>query len=228
MVTIGSARINELVTISGGKAGDQTGREVAQEEFYVHSLGWVILRAKNAEHAARLAHGMRTACNNDKIGYSQTTRNDIMKSGIFTSKPTTCDCSSLVRAIVKYACGVDVGSFTTHTEKSVLLRSGLFDAHNFYNITDLREGDILVTPKKGHTVIVTSIGDKPTVTGYYPAYKGNSKSIVDALIAVGEYKTTFANRKRIARANGLPSYTGTARENLHLLSLLSCGKLKKN
>ena len=43
---IGSARIDENGRISGGRAGDQTGVEVAIEDYYKHSKGWRAFRAK--------------------------------------------------------------------------------------------------------------------------------------------------------------------------------------
>ena len=42
-VYIGSARIDERGKISGGAAGDQTGKEVSYQTWYLHSKGWVVL-----------------------------------------------------------------------------------------------------------------------------------------------------------------------------------------
>ena len=63
-------------------------------------------------------------------------------------------------------------------------------------------------------------------TNYYPKYKGRSESIVEALrsIRVG---TSFGFREKIARANGIKHYEGTASQNEQLLKLLKAGKLKK-
>ena len=69
MVTIGSARIDENGNIIGGMAGDQTGREVCTEAYYVHKLGWVMLRPKDPKMAIRLAKAMMDACSNKNIGY---------------------------------------------------------------------------------------------------------------------------------------------------------------
>lgn len=155
-VRFGSARIDENGNISGGKAGDQTGREVCQENGYIHNQGWVILRSKNAKHAAALANAMVTACNNDNIGYSQGDRYGVVKNGVKSSVKTSADCASLVRACIKAACGIDTGDFYTGTEKSVVLKTGLFDEVKFTTLSALYTGDILVTKTKGHTVIVTS------------------------------------------------------------------------
>ena len=54
-VIIGSARIDERGKASGGKAGDQTGKEVSTQNWYKHSKGWVLLRPKDPEKAAKIA-----------------------------------------------------------------------------------------------------------------------------------------------------------------------------
>ena len=61
---------------------------------------------------------------------------------------------------------------------------------------------------------------------YYKKYTGKSVSLVDALKAV-KVSNTLANRKKIAKANGIKNYTGTAKENTKLLELLKKGKLLK-
>ena len=46
-VIIGHSSIDENGKISGGKAGDQTTKEVCTRSFYMHSKGWVVLRPVN-------------------------------------------------------------------------------------------------------------------------------------------------------------------------------------
>lgn len=62
---------------------------------------------------------------------------------------------------------------------------------------------------------------------YYPKYKGLSISIVDALKSVGVKDVTITMRKKIAKANGIANYKGTASQNLKMLKLLKKGKLIK-
>lgn len=63
---------------------------------------------------------------------------------------------------------------------------------------------------------------------YYPKYTGaTNTSIISGLIGVGETDTTIAHRKKIAEANGIKGYAGTAAQNLQLLNLLKQGKLIK-
>ena len=56
------------------------------------------------------------------------------------------------------------------------------------------------------------------------SYKGNS--IVDGLKSVG-VNSSYDNRKKIAQANGIKNYTGTASQNTALLNKLKKGTLKK-
>lgn len=64
----------------------------------------------------------------------------------------------------------------------------------------------------------------PSESRYFAACAKDETSIVDALKALGE-NSGFAYRKRIAEANGISGYMGTAKENIRLLSLLRQGQL---
>ena len=227
-VIIGSARHDEHGNCySGGKAGDQTGQEVSTQKFYNHSKGWNVLTAKDNKVAEKLAEAMQIACGNKNIGYDQSERYGVIKHGINTKVKTECDCSSLVRACIIYASGKDVGDFNTSNERTVILKSGLFDDMGTYKVGDtLYNGDILVTRTKGHTVIVVS-GAKKSKGKYYPKYTGNSNSIVEALKAVGEDDVSKEHRAEIAKKNGFSNFKFTSEENSKMISLLKKGKLKK-
>lgn len=163
-ITIGSARVDERGTYSGGKAGDQTGKEVSTQAFYVHKKGWMVIRPKDPTHAKKIAEKMLIACNNSNLGYDQNERLGVIKNGVASKIKTECDCSALVRACVKEATGIDPGNFTTANETEILLRTGLFEkAEAYHNGMKIYTGDILVTKTKGHTVICTSGYDR-TVT----------------------------------------------------------------
>jgi hypothetical protein len=203
------------------------------QEFYVHSKGLYILRAKNTVHAHKIAERMVKACNNANIGYSQADRGAILKDGIESAKKTNTDCSALVRQCVKEATGVDVGNFTTVNEANTLVKSGLFDKLTYKSGMKLMTGDILVTKTKGHTAVVIS-GENPdgttekvATTSYYPKYTGKGTSLVSALATVGEKDTSFNHRKKIATANGISNYSGTVAQNLTLVNLLKNGKCVK-
>lgn len=70
-VKIGSARIDENGKAHGGKAGDQTGKEVSTQNWYLNSKGWRVYRAKNPAVAEKIAQCMERACANSAIGYDQ-------------------------------------------------------------------------------------------------------------------------------------------------------------
>lgn len=177
-ILVGSARIDENGNISGGEAGDQTGKEVCTQAMYVHSKGWYVLRPKNVTYAALIASKMLTACNNNNIGYDQNNRLGVVKYGVATTTKTEADCSSLVRECVKEATGTDPGDFTTASEASALEATGLFESKFAYvsqEKTPVYNGDILVTKTKGHTVIVVS---------------GNSRNTSESSSSTSSTKTT--------------------------------------
>lgn len=161
-IIIGSARSDENGNISGGRVGDQTGREVSTQLFYMHSKGWYRLRPKNAEHAKKMAQAMKNACDNENFGYDQGNRaavKIVKKYGSTkaVTEKTETDCSNLVRACILEATGEDVGEFYTGNEADVLEKSGLFEKRaEVKSSADVCDGDVLVTKTKGHTVIVTS------------------------------------------------------------------------
>ena len=78
MVLFGSARIDENGKITGGKPGDQTGREVATQSYYMSKKGWIGLRQKDPLVAVKLAEAMLEACNNNCIGYNQNKRSGVI------------------------------------------------------------------------------------------------------------------------------------------------------
>lgn len=235
-ILIGSARIDEHGKITGGAKGDQKQTstpdykgEVSMQPFYYHSKGWFILRPISPDVAMRIAASMITACNNPKIGYNQNERLGVVKNGTDSKVYTNCDCSSLVRQCVKEASGIDVGNFTTVNAPSVLENSGLFEKRKAYiKGMTLYTGDVLCTKTKGHIVAVTSgaarVADD---TKFYPVFVGTTTSITAALSAVGETDTSYAHRTKIAKKNGIKTYSGTAEQNTLLLNLLKQGKLKK-
>ena len=231
-VLIGSARIDEHGNASGGKAGDQKQKannpdlvgEVSVQNYYLHKQGWRVLRPNRNAH--ELAFAMLRACNNPNIGYDQNQRLGVVQHGTDTNVATECDCSSLVRQCVKEATGVDVGNFTTINEAQTLIKSGLF-REVVLDKNTLQEGDVLVTKTKGHTAIVVQGAVASTSSvAYYAKYTGNTPSIVKALNEI-KVDSSFAYRAKIAAANGIRNYSGTASQNTLMLNLLKMGKLVK-
>lgn len=177
-VRIGSARSSYGNTSPGDQNG---GREVSIENYYVHSKGWVVLRAKYAAARERIADAMERACANDNIGYDQSTRNtlynDVKPHGFDpakTTKKVNTDCSALVRVCVNYA-GITVGNFITSTEVEMLMATGAFEkltTDKYCKSSDyLKRGDILDTRTKGHTVVVLDNGPKAGKDAPVDTYK---------------------------------------------------------
>lgn len=169
-VKIGSARINEKGKTTGGTPGDQTKGEVSTQNWYLHSKGWVVIRAKDEATREKIAYAMEAACANEKIGYGQDNRmglfNAVKNKGYDPAKcseKVNTDCSETVRVCVHHA-GVVCKDFNTANEAAVLKATGLFDIITDESYTkkstNLLRGDILVTATKGHTVVVLSNGSK--------------------------------------------------------------------
>lgn len=181
-VLIGSARIAETGGINGTK-GDQTGKEVAVEKFYVHRLGWIVLRPYSSADAEKMAKCMEGICANNNFGYGQATRltgfNELQKVGFDPKKvKTKCniDCSEAIRACC-WAAGIKIPDIYTGNLVSVLTGTGKFKRITFTKEADLKRGDVLCTKRQGHTALVLSNGSnfgsaaKPTTT---PASGGTS------------------------------------------------------
>ena len=220
-IMVGSARIDERGNASGGAAGDQkqtsakndlTG-EVSMQKMYFHSKGWYILRPKSAAHAVKMADLMKAACNNANIGYDQGNRLGVVQHGIMTAVKTECDCSSLVREVVKEATGKDPGNFTTANEAASLEATGLFESKRSYvsqSATPVYDGDVLVTKTKGHTVIVVSGNARKAASGSSSApapsvstAKIESAKGFDKTLA-GAYKTIGSLYLRAGAGKGKP------------------------
>lgn len=72
------------------------------------------------------------------------------------------------------------------------------------------------------------VGSSTTkATTYYAKCKSTYNSLVDALTSIGVKDTSNTFRTKIAKANGIASYSGTASQNEKLLKLLKQGKLIK-
>ena len=172
-VYVGSARSDEKGKAHGGKAGDQTGREVSTQSYYVHSKGWRVFRAKDHKKAEIIGDSMKKACNNNHIGYDQYERYDLFaeakKVGFDLSKVNVnceTDCSELVRSCCAAAgiLNLPTSGFRTGNMPKHLLATGEFVELTGSKYTSqsayLGKGDILVTKTSGHTVVVLNNGSK--------------------------------------------------------------------
>ena len=64
----------------------------------------------------------------------------------------------------------------------------------------------------------------PAAAAYFPRYTGGSPSIAEALGSLGA-DPSYSNRAKIAAANGIAGYSGTAAQNTRMLQLLKQGVL---
>ena len=218
MVKVGSARIDENGNANWGKAGDQTSREVATEPYYKHSLGWYMLRPKEAAVSRKIGLAMVEACLNNNIGYDQFERygviNCLKKYGRIAkiNERTEADCSSLVRACCIQA-GIQVGDFNTSSEVAVLERTGAFQkAVIVTNDTKLCQGDILVTRSKGHTVIVTEgyprEDEKPAVKPKPDKAAGKAKKSLEEVareVIAGKWGNNPERKAKLINAGYVPA-----------------------
>lgn len=184
-VLIGTASKDENGKYIGGKVGDQTKVEVYIRSYY--SFGYTtVLRCKDSKLAESIATACEQGCENQNIGYSQSTRNtayiEAQKVGFNISKiatPCNTDCSAFV-TLVCVCGGIDSLKYsgnapTTSTMISKFKSTGLFDSltDSKYLSSDkyLKRGDILVAPGK-HTVMVLSNGSNIFSITTLPSRRG--------------------------------------------------------
>lgn len=192
-VYIYGASIDENGKARGGKAGNQTGRELRKQAWYKHKKGWRVFRAKNPEVAAKIAQDAKWAVANMNIGYDQGQRNTLYtaaKPHGFNCKAVAvkceCDCSALVRVCCAYA-GITglPADFRTTNEPALLLKTGAFEEMTGAAYTDradyLKAGDILCTRTQGHTVIVGNNGSKAGQTPPEGLSRGDYGTAVRAM-----------------------------------------------
>lgn len=207
-VKIGHASIDERGKASGGKAGDQTGKEVCTRAWY--KKGWqYCLRPKSATVAERSAAACEAACANNSIGYDQSQRNTLHNlakaNGYNLTAVGKCetDCSAFM-TVCAIAGGVTAlehtgNAPTTSTMVSAFKASGAYDVltADRYLSTDgyLKRGDILVKPGS-HTVMVLTNGNcvAPSATTA-PSSNGaaaTAKLVVDGKIGSATIKALQA------------------------------------
>lgn len=175
---------------SGGKAGDQTGKEWAVIPWY--NRPWtVVLRFSDEKIRHYIATLAREAANNDNIGYDQSQRTTFwlqLKQCGYRPKniKTKCegDCSAGVTAIVK-ATGYLLGNSalrnvpitTTAYLESALKKAGakaLKDKKYLTSDNYLLEGDILLYPGH-HTAINLDDGSLAKSAPVKPKTKASTK-----------------------------------------------------
>ena len=167
-VKIGHAVGDERGKARGGEAGDQTGREVRIQDFYVRDGGWgVYLDPLNASLGAKAADRMIAICENDNIGYDQderwTARTAVQVAGsIEDAGPSELDCSSAIDIAYEEA-GLKVDRGYTGNLERRYLATGKFkayrDAAHLTSGDYARKGGIFLTAGK-HVAMALTDGCK--------------------------------------------------------------------
>lgn len=242
MIQIVHASIDENKKVSGGNAGDQTGKEVCVRSWY--SKPWtVVLRYPDEYIAEKAANIGVLLANSNLVGYDQWERNSLYQalkkhdfdtsSYIYSNKKTETDCSAFVTAC--YVCaGVKSLEYngnapTTSTMEKAFKVAGFEVIKESKFLTSdeyLRKGDILLRPGS-HTAIAIQSGSRAWSGNniyYYPPYKGNLGSFSDALRSMG-IDNSAKFRTKIANANGIANYDFTYEQNSKLFNLLKQGYL---
>ena len=165
-VKIGHAVGDENKKAYGGKAGDQTQKEVYFGKWYADD--WhTVLRCKDPAKAEIMALSCEKACNNNNIGYDQYQRNTLREAARAAGfdleqveKKCECDCSSLI-AVCAECAGIKVPYNSGNAPATSNMVSAFQSTGEFEVLTDskylksdelLLRGDILV--KKGHTLMI--------------------------------------------------------------------------
>lgn len=252
---IAHASIGENGKVTGGSAGDQTGKEVCIREWYNKPWNY-LLHIKNDKIRKQFGNNMIDIANNNNVGYNQSSRNTLLTQAIkvnfvFTKITTKCntDCSAMVTAALLGAIYTILGKEeyqkaykvlysgsncrTTSTLRSGLNTLGLITVYNsreyIGGTSKAVYGDIYI--KEGsHVVCYVDTGKKVTVTttSYYKKYTGKSLLIDTVFKTIGAPYGSVTKRKPVAEKNGYKGiYKGTATQNLKLISLAKQGKLKK-
>lgn len=183
-VLCGWAAQDEHKKARGGKAGDQTGREVHLGDWYDFGQT-AVYRWKNRAYAAKYATIIKALCQNDKVGYDQgerTTLYNQLKANKWDYKKITkaceCDCSSLVGAGINATVGkalISTGIYTGNLD-SLLMKTGLFTKLTGPKYCDqsayLMTGDIINNPSH-HVISALANGSKATSTSSGTTKKSN-------------------------------------------------------
>lgn len=180
MSRCGWASIDERGRAHGGRAGDQTGKEVKVGGWYYFGQTQVV-RWEDRSKASLFANCIKSMCLNALIGYDQSDRTTLYtalkKVGWNANRISTkveCDCSELVVCGVNCTFGKALLSSALYTGN---LASGLMATGHFKLYTGskycksdsyLKKGDIIIKPY-GHVIVALDdgalAGQKSPTTG---------------------------------------------------------------
>lgn len=208
------ASIDENGRATGGKAGDQTGREVRRIAWYLYGgAAWsYVIRLDDAAAAEKLATAAEQGAANNNIGYDQSNRNDLFlkirngaKMGNVALTETDCTAFAATCAFVAGASGSVLfdgnnlpysGNFDSKLLKACKCKK-LTASKYLNNSNYLKRGDILV--KAGHHAeVVVSNGAKADA----PAPKPEPKPEPVICCIQAAYNGTDAQRWQVVPVGG--------------------------
>lgn len=169
MIKIAHAVYDENKKSSGGKPGDQTGREVAIWDWYTNEKKgkpWThVFRAKDPEVAKKISKTAQAIVANDNVGYDQSNRTTLYDQAVkvdfdISKIKTACetDCSGMVSVCIN-AAGVKISkSIYTGNQLAAIKATKQFDIltdKKYLTSSDyLQDGDILF--RVGHTAVAVN------------------------------------------------------------------------
>ena len=232
-VKIGHAVGDENGKAHGGKAGDQTKREVLVGNWYADS--WhTVLRCKDPAKREVMAQSCEKACVNNNIGYDQYQRNTLREAARAAGfdlnkveKKCECDCSSLMTVCAESA-GIEVPYNSGNAPATSNMVSAFKSTGEFEVLTDskylksdelLLRGDILV--KKGHTLMILEDG-----AGAAKAKLLGVGTVVD-FTGTKQYKNSTSFAKAVAAGKCQAKITAVNEKGAHPYHLVSEGDFGK-
>lgn len=167
------ASANEYGKTTGGKAGDQTGKEVKCGNIY--NFGQTrVYRCADRKYAVKIGAAAKAIALNNNFGYCQghriTSYNALKNANWIVANvktPVEIDCSMLGGCSVNVAYGKQLISSSVYSGNigSALLATGLFKelkASKYLGKSEYIEcGDIIVAPGK-HVIVAYTDGSKTT------------------------------------------------------------------
>ena len=161
------ASIDENGRTHGGKAGNQTGKELKFGAYYSFGQNYLI-RPKNTKIAPLIADAANTLALNKNIGYDQYQRETLYvllekakwnASGV--KDLCECDCSELAVCAINCAYKKEVLPADTYSGNlaSRAVKTGLFEKIDISKAT-IKQGDIIIAPGK-HVIIAVGTLSQP-------------------------------------------------------------------
>lgn len=157
------ASIGENGKATGGKKGNQTGKELKVAPYYEFGQTWVI-RFKNTSRGKKAGKVAKLLAENKKIGYNQSDRvslySECTKIGwdinrIGEIRKCNCDCSLLAVCAVNFAYGKAklVSGYTTHNLPNICNqhKTNFKRVDSAIKTKKFKKGDLV--GKTGHVII---------------------------------------------------------------------------